>query len=97
MIKLNSRRPETYSNIAYVYKLKKNVDKEIEYYKKSLRYNKKDYVVYLNLGAAYEKKKMYNDALREYMHAYKLSPNLRRAADKIPQMKIRILRQKYGD
>lgn len=95
MIKLDTKRAEFYSGLAHVYSLNGNTDKEVEYYKKSLRYDQEDYMVYLNLGSAYERKKMYSDALREYTSAYQLNPDSSEAARKIPQMRIKILQQKY--
>ncbi|MEA1936447.1 MAG: tetratricopeptide repeat protein [Thermodesulfobacteriota bacterium] len=95
MVKLDPEKAEIYSGLAHIHGLKGNTDKEIEYYKKSLRYDKEDYMLYLNLGDAYEKKKMYGDALREYINAYQLNPDSSGAARKIPQMRIKILQQKH--
>jgi cytochrome c-type biogenesis protein CcmH/NrfG len=46
------------------------------------------------LGAAYEKKGLFEEALKAYTAAYELNPDSARAARKIPQMKIRIIQQK---
>ncbi|TSA52733.1 MAG: tetratricopeptide repeat protein [Planctomycetaceae bacterium] len=95
MIKLDPKKAEIYSGLAHIYSLKGDTDKEIEYYKKSLSYDQEDYMVYLNLGGAYERKKMFGDAIREYTSAYQLNPDSSKAARKIPQMRIKILQQKY--
>lgn len=93
MVVLEPRKAAGYSSLGYVYGLKNDVDKEIEYYKISLKYDAEDDHVYLNLGEAYEKKGMYQEALKAYTRAYGLNPDLSKAAKKIPQMKIRILQQ----
>ncbi|PIP05703.1 MAG: hypothetical protein COX52_10620, partial [Syntrophobacterales bacterium CG23_combo_of_CG06-09_8_20_14_all_48_27] len=41
-----------YLNLGYVYGLMGDVDKEIEYYRRAVRYDRKDDAAYLNLGAA---------------------------------------------
>ena len=96
MIKLEPRRAVLYSSIGYVYGLKSDIGKEIEYYRKSLRYDAEDNYVYLKLGEAYEKKGQYQEALKAYSDAYALNPELTKAAKKIPQMRIMILQQKHG-
>ncbi len=95
MSKLAPKKAEIYSGLAHIYSLKGNTDKEIEYYKKSLGLDQEDYMAYLNLAGAYERKKMYEDALREYTSAYQLNPDSNKAARKIPEMRIKILQQKY--
>ena len=97
MIDLEPRKAAVYSSLAYVYGLKNDIDKEIEYYKMSLKYDPEDDDAYLNLGEAYEKKGMYQEALSAYKNAYALNPDLAMAAKKIPQMKIRILQQKHRE
>ena len=97
MIAINPKRATAYSGIGYVYGLKNDIDKEIEYYKISLRYNAEDDDVYLSLGKAYEKKGMYQDALKAYIHAYELNPDSIVAAKKIPALKIKILQQKHRE
>jgi len=97
MININPKRATAYSGLGYVYGLKNDVDKEIEYYKISLRYDAEDDDVYLSLGKAYEKKGMYQDALKAYIHAYELNPDSNVAAKKIPALKIKILQQKHRE
>lgn len=97
MTALNPKRASAYSSLGYVYSLKNDIDREIEYYKISLRYDAEDDNVYLNLGAAYEKKGMYGDALKAYSSAYELNPDSGIAAKKIPALKIKILQQKYRE
>jgi len=95
MIKLHPGKAELYSSLAYAYGRKGDVDQEIKNYKASLRYDSEDDMVFLNLAMAYEKKKMYKDALREYTNAYQLNPGSTKAAQKIPEMRIKMLREKY--
>ena len=97
MININPKRATAYSGLGYVYGLKNDVDKEIEYYKISLRYDAEDDDVYLSLGKAYEKKGMYQDALKAYIHVYELNPDSNVAAKKIPALKIKILQQKHRE
>jgi tetratricopeptide (TPR) repeat protein len=97
MTNINPKRATAYSGLGYVYGLKNDVDKEIEYYKISLRYDAEDDDVYLSLGKAYEKKGMYQDALKAYIHAYELNPDSNVAAKKIPALKIKILQQKHRE
>jgi hypothetical protein len=51
----------------------------------------------VSLGAAYEKKGLYQEALKAYTAAYELNPDATTAARKIPQMKIKIIQQKQKD
>jgi tetratricopeptide (TPR) repeat protein len=95
MTTLNPKRASTYSSLGYVYGLKNDIDKEIQYYKISLQHDAEDDDVYLNLGAAYEKKGMYQDALKAYTTAYELNPDSSNAAKKIPALKIKLLQQKH--
>lgn len=97
MISINPKRATAYSGLGYVYGLKNDIDKEIEYYKISLKYDAEDDDVYLSLGKAYEKKGMYQDALKAYIHAYELNPDSNVAAKKIPALKIKILQQKHRE
>jgi superkiller protein 3 len=97
MITLNPKRASAYSSLGYVYGLKNNTEKEIEYYKLSLKYDAENDDVYFNLGAAYEKKGMYQEALNAYTVAYELNHDLSGAAKKIPALKIKILQQKHHE
>jgi tetratricopeptide (TPR) repeat protein len=97
MTALNPKNATVYSSLGYVYGLKNDIEKEIEYYKISLRYDAENDDVYLHLGAAYEKKGMYQDALKAYKVAYELNPASSKAEEKIPAMKVKILQQKYRD
>ena len=97
MIVLNPKRASAYSSLGYVYGLKNNIEKEIEYYNISLKHDAENDDVYFNLGVAYEKKGMYQDALKAYTVAYELNPDLNGAAKKIPALKIKILQQKHHE
>lgn len=97
MINLTPRKADVYSNLGYVYGLTGDVNKEIEYYKTAIRYDREDDATYLNLGAAYEKKGMYQEALTAYTRTYELNPASGKAARKIPQIRIKMLQQKYQE
>ncbi len=92
---LAPKRAAAYSSLGHVYGLKGESDREIEYYKISLRYDAEDDLVYQNLGAAYEKKEMYGEAYKAYVRAYELNPEANRAKARIPQMRIKMLEQKH--
>jgi len=97
MIKLQPRKASLYAGLGYVHGLKGNIDKEIDYYKTSIRYDKENEDVHLKLGAAYEKKNLWNEALAEYSKAYQLNPESGRAARKIPQLKIKMIRERHKE
>jgi cytochrome c-type biogenesis protein CcmH/NrfG len=63
----------------------------------SLKFDPEDDEVYANLGAAYEKKGLYAEALKAYTASYELNPDATRVARKIPQLKIRIIQQKQKE
>jgi tetratricopeptide (TPR) repeat protein len=88
-------KASVYASLGYVYGLKGDTDREIEYYKLSLHRDPEDDEVYQSLGAAYEKKEMFADAYKAYVKAYELNPEADKAKAKIPRMKIRMLEQKY--
>ena len=94
LIDMNPKKAAGYASAAYVYGLKGDPDRQIEYYLKSLKWDSEDDEVYVNLGAAYEKRGLFQEALKAYTNAYELNPDSATAARKIPQMKIRILQQK---
>lgn len=96
MIDLEPKKAAGYSNVAYVYGLKNDVNKEIEYYKLSLKYDREDSQVYLSLGEAYEKQGLYEEALKAYNNAYGLNPDSAKAAKKIPQLRIKIIEKKHA-
>jgi tetratricopeptide (TPR) repeat protein len=95
IIKLDPKSSVAYAGLARIYGLKGDVAKEIANYKASIKYNGKDYSSRLGLGKAYEKKGMYKEALKEYTSAHQLNPDSSEAIRKIPEMKIKILQQKY--
>jgi len=88
MIKIDSKEAGLYSSIGYACSLKGDIDRAIANYKVSLRYDSEDDTVYCRLGNAYEKKGMYEEALREYTNAYQINPGSNEASRKIPQMRI---------
>jgi tetratricopeptide (TPR) repeat protein len=94
---LDPKNAAAYAGSAYVYALKGDVVKEIEYYKLAVRYDPEDDASHLNLGGAYESREMYADAYRSYVKAYELNPEATKARTKIPQMRIRMLEKKYKE
>ena len=97
MTELAPKKASPYSSMGYLYGLIGDTDKEMQYYKMSLRYDPEDYDVYQSLGAAYEKKEMYADAYKAYLKAYELNPEAKKARTKIPQLRIRMLEQKLRE
>lgn len=95
LIELNPKRASGYAGAAYAYGLKGDPDRQIEYYLKSLKWDSEDDEVYLNLGAAYERKGLFPEALKAYTTAHELNPDSA-AARKIPQLKIRILQKRQS-
>ena len=96
-IELNPKKAVYYSSAAYAYGLMGDLDRQIEYYRLSLRYDPEDDEAYVGLGTAYEKKGLFQDALKAYTTAYELNPDAVKAARKIPQMKIKIIQQKHKE
>lgn len=94
MIDIAPGKASVYAGLAYVYNLKGDTDREIEYYRTSLRYDSEDDNVHMYLAAAYEKKGMFSEAYKEYVRAYELNPELTKAAAKIPQMRIKMIQKK---
>lgn len=85
-----------YSNMGYIYYLKGDTKKAIEYYMTALRYSKSDDVLFARLGEAYEKKGMLKESLDAYEKAYKINAESD-AAEKIPKLKIKIIQKKYQE
>jgi pentatricopeptide repeat protein len=94
LIDQNPKKAAGYASVAYAYGLKGDLDRQIEYYLMSLKLDSEDDEVYANLGAAYEKKGLFQEALRAYTTAYELNPDSTMAARRIPQIRIRIMQQK---
>jgi len=97
MIKLQPKKASLYAGLGYAHGLNGNIDSEIECYKRALRYDRNNEDVHLKLGAAYEKKKMWSEALAEYNKAYRINPDSREAARKIPQLRILMIREKHKE
>jgi tetratricopeptide (TPR) repeat protein len=91
LIKLNPARG--YSAAAYVYGLKGDTDRQIEYYRMSLKYDPEDHDAYARLGAAYEKKGLLEEALKAYTIAYQLNPDAGEVGRNIPRIKIMLMRR----
>jgi tetratricopeptide (TPR) repeat protein len=94
LLKLDAKNGGVYADLGYVYGLRGDVDKAIESYKTSLRYDSEESDVYTRLGGVYEKKGMLTEALKAYTRAYQLNPGDEDAGERIPQLKIRLLKEK---
>jgi len=94
LLKLGGKKSGVYADLGYVYGLRGELDKAIESYKTSLRYDSEESDVYTRLGGVYEKKGMLDEALKSYTRAYQLNPADEDAGERIPQLKIRLLREK---
>lgn len=95
LLKLDGKNSGIYADLGYVYGLRGDLDKAIENYKTSLRYNSEEDDVYTRLGGAYEKKGLLEEALQAYTRAYQLNPDDREAGERIPRLKIRLLKEKH--
>jgi tetratricopeptide (TPR) repeat protein len=95
LLKMDTKNGGVYADLGYVYGLRGELDKEIENYKTSLRYNSEEGDVYCRLGGAYEKKGLLAEALQAYTKAYQLNPGDEEAGERIPRLKIRLLREKH--
>ena len=95
LLKLDGKNGGVYADLGYVHGLKGDLDKEIENYKMSLRYNSEEGDVYSRLGGAYEKKGLLAEALKAYTEAYHLNPGDEEAGERIPRLKIRLLKEKH--
>jgi tetratricopeptide (TPR) repeat protein len=94
LIRMEPKNASLYSSAAYLYGLKGNRDKQIEYYKLALKQDPEDFDSHLNLAAACEKEGLLGEALKEYTAAYRVNPESQTAARSIPRIKIMIIRQK---
>ena len=93
---VDPKRGLAYANMGYIHSLKGQTDKAIENFRLAVRYDKEDEASWLGLGEAYEKKKLYKEALEAYKAAYQINPESR-AAERIPQLRIRMLEEKHRD
>ena len=90
------KRGHAYANMGVIYGLKGQTDKAIESYRSAVKVDREDEGAWLGLGEAYEKKKMYKEALEAYKAAYQINPESR-AAERIPQLRIRMLEDKHKE
>jgi len=80
--------------LGYAYSAAGNVDLAIKNYLIALKYDRDDAEIYDNLGAAYEKKGLYQDALDAYQKAFVLNPESPKASERIPRLRIKLLQEK---
>ena len=90
------KRGLAYANMGYIHSTKGQTDKAIESYRSAVKVDREDEGAWLGLGEAYEKKKMYKEALEAYKAAYQINPESR-AAERIPQLRIRMLEDKHKE
>jgi tetratricopeptide (TPR) repeat protein len=89
------KKAAPYATLGRAYGAKGDVDKAIEMYRLSLRYDAEDDAVYSGLGEAFEKKGLPKEALNAYQKAYEINPESTRAARRIPALKIKIMQDQH--
>lgn len=94
LIRMEPKNASLYASAAYLYGLKGNRGKQIEYYKLALKQDPEDFDSHLNLAVACEKEGLLDEALKEYTAAYRVNPESQTAQRSIPRIKIMIIRQK---
>jgi tetratricopeptide (TPR) repeat protein len=91
---LEPKKSGSYDSLGYAYAACHDLDKAIQNYRIALKYDRDDDEVYANMGEAYEKKGLYQEALKAYTNAYELNPESAKAAQKIPKLRIKLLQEK---
>jgi tetratricopeptide (TPR) repeat protein len=94
IVALEPKKAASYSSLGYAYAAYNEWDKAIDNYLTALKYDREDDELYANLGEAYEKKGLYQEALKAYTNAYEINPDSARAVKRIPQIKIMLLQKK---
>ena len=94
IVSLAPKEAGSYDNLGYAYAACNDLDAAIKNYRIALRYDRDDDEIYANMGEAYEKKGLYQEALKAYTNAYELNPESAKAAQKIPKLKIKLLQEK---
>ncbi|KQC07285.1 MAG: hypothetical protein APR62_06560 [Smithella sp. SDB] len=94
MVDLEPQKASSYSSLGYAHASCNDWDMAIKYYQIALKYDHEDNELYANLGEAYEKKGMIQEALKAYINAYELNPESTKATQKIPKLKIQLLQKK---
>lgn len=85
-----------YSSLGYASGELGNTDKEIEYYRLSLKFDAEDDEVYYSLGEAYEKKKMFQEARQAYLKALEYNHQSTRAKEKVRSMSVKLMQEKFN-
>jgi len=91
---LEPKKAGSYDNLGYAYAACNDLDAAIKNYRIALKYDRDDDEIYANMADAYEKKGLYQEALKAYTHAYELNPESARAGQRIPKLKIKLLQEK---
>jgi tetratricopeptide (TPR) repeat protein len=94
IVELEPKKAGSYASLGYAYAASEDWDMAIKNYRIALRYDRDDDDVYSNLGEAYERKGMYQEALKAFTNAYALNPESAKAAQRIPKLKIKLLQEK---
>lgn len=76
---------------------KGNKGGQIKDAKKASKNDARDDQFYVRLGESYERKGNTREALKAYSRAYQLNPRSQKAGEKIPQLKIKLLKEKYKE
>jgi tetratricopeptide (TPR) repeat protein len=63
-----------YSNLGNIWAIRRNLNKSLEEYTKSLKLDSNSFDTYLDRGITYASIGQYDLAIQDYMHAYKLDP-----------------------
>jgi len=82
-----------YVGLARAYGQLGKTDEEIASLREALKYEREDDTIYLALGQAYEKKGLYEEALKAYQTAFELNPNSP-ASGKIRPLRVKIIEMK---
>ena len=94
IVQLEPKKAGSYDSLGYAYAACNDLDRAIQNYRIALRYDHEDDEIYANMGEAYEKKGLYQEALKAYTSAYALNPESARAGQRIPKLKIKLLQEK---
>ncbi|MCK9229797.1 MAG: tetratricopeptide repeat protein [Syntrophales bacterium] len=95
LVGMDGRNPGFHRGLGRSLYLRGDLDRAIDSYKRAIAHDREDYRLYLELAECYEKKGLYEDALREYSYAYRLNPESAQAMEKIPEMRIKLLQLKH--
>lgn len=87
------KQAQSYVGLARAYGLMGKTDEEIACLREALKYEREDDTIYFALGQAYEKKGIYEEALKAYKTAFELNPNSP-ASQKIRPLRVKVIEMK---